>query len=270
MARAHKQQTRQNKKAADHPWIVISGASSGIGLACAEELAAAGYGLILCARRRERLQALAAKLEDLYAIPVVVVAADVRDQQQLTRAFQPHLALLQNVVALINNAGLSRGLSPLQQGEIDDWQEMIDTNIKGVLYLTRMILPYMVTNKKGHVLFIGSIAGVQNYPGGAVYSATKAAVRTLSDSLRLDLNGTGVRVTNIEPGMLESEFSIVRFHGDEKRAKEVYKGMRPLQAKDVAETVAWCLSRPNHINIQELIIMPTDQASTTLVHRSHA
>ena len=196
------------------------------------------------------------------------LTADVRDRSQLTSALGVLPADWQAIDILINNAGLSRGLNKLQEGAIDDWDEMIDTNVKGLLYATRAVVPGMIARDYGHVVNIGSIAGHQVYPQGNVYCATKAAVRSISEGLKIDLLGTPVRVTSIDPGMVDTEFSTVRFHGDTTRAAKVYEGLQPLTAEDIAETILFCLTRPAHVNISEILLMPTAQATPTLVHRN--
>ncbi len=246
--------------------VLISGASSGIGAACAELLAPLGVRLILLARRTAKLQLVAdrcvaagADLDNLLSI-----AWDVRQPfglDQLPAAWR-------SIDVLINNAGLSRGLSKLPAGEVADWEEMIDTNIKGLLYLTRAITPGMIERGRGHVVNLGSIAGRQTYPAGNVYCATKAAVRAISEGLKIDLLGTPVRVTNIDPGMVETEFSAVRFHGDLEKADRVYQGLIPLTGMDVAETILFALTRPAHVNISDILLMPTAHATATLVDRN--
>lgn len=243
--------------------VLITGASSGIGAACAKAFAHAGAKLILTARRQDRLEALAAELPT----PPHLLQFDVSHRDQVEAALTTLPADWASVDVLINNAGLSRGLDKLHQGSILDWEEMIDTNIKGLLYVTRTVLPGMVERGRGHVINIGSIAGHQTYPNGNVYCATKAAVRSLSEGLKLDLLGTPVRVSSVDPGMVETEFSQVRFHGDTARAEQVYKGVTPLSADDIAEIILFCATRPAHVNINELVVMPVDQASATLVNR---
>ncbi len=243
--------------------ILISGASSGIGAACAELLAPRGPRLILLARRADRLAEIQASCLSLGAAAVLAVTLDVRQPFRLDRLPEEW----RSIDILVNNAGLSRGLHKLYEGEVDDWEEMIDTNIKGLLYLTRAIVPGMVERGRGHVVNIGSIAGHQTYPAGNVYCGTKAAVRAISEGLKIDLLGTLVRVTSIDPGMVDTEFSAVRFHGDKEKAARVYDGVVPLRAIDVAETILFALSRPAHVNISEILLVPTDQATPTLVHR---
>jgi 3-hydroxy acid dehydrogenase / malonic semialdehyde reductase len=245
--------------------VLISGASSGIGEACALLLAPLGVRLILLARRLERLEIVAANCNSAGANPenLLVIASDVRQPFDLTRLPEDW----RSIDILINNAGLSRGMTKLQEGLLTDWEEMIDTNVKGLLYMTRAIVPGMVERQRGHVVNIGSIAGHQTYPAGNVYCGTKAAVRAISEGLKIDLLGTPIRVTNIDPGMVDTEFSTVRFHGDEERAAKVYQGVTPLTGMDIAETILFALTRPAHVNISEILLVPTDQATPTLVHR---
>ena len=247
--------------------VLITGASAGIGAACATAFAAEGARLILVARRRDKLQALATQLEDAHDVAIHVVELDVRRREAVNSAIESIPAELGKIDILINNAGLSRGLERLHEGAPDDWEEMIDTNIKGLLWVDRAVTPGMVRRGAGHVIHIGSIAGRQTYPRGNVYCATKHAVRALTDGLRLDLSGTGVRVTSIDPGLVDTEFSAVRFRGDLKRAGSVYDGMTPLTADDVAQAVLFAATRPAHVTVGEVLLLPTDQASANLVHR---
>jgi 3-hydroxy acid dehydrogenase/malonic semialdehyde reductase len=247
--------------------VLITGASAGIGAACATAFAAEGARLILAARRRDKLQALATQLEDAHDATIHVVELDVRRREAVNSAIESIPAKLGEIDVLINNAGLSRGLERLHEGAPDDWEEMIDTNIKGLLWVDRAVTPGMVRRGAGHVIHIGSIAGRQTYPRGNVYCATKHAVRALTDGLRLDLSGTGVRVTSIDPGLVDTEFSAVRFRGDLKRAGSVYDGMTPLTADDVAQAVLFAATRPAHVTVGEVLLLPTDQASANLVHR---
>jgi len=243
---------------------LVTGATSGIGLACARELARLGLNLVLIARREDRLKSVAEKIIGEFGVHVNTYVLDIRNRMDIEK-WAAH-ADLAHVDVLINNAGLARGTDKMPSARLDDWEEMIDTNIKGLLYITRSVVPHMVTSQKGHVVNLGSVAGRWVYPGGGVYCATKFAVRALSEGLRQDLSGTPIRVTNIEPGMVETEFSQVRMR-DVDRAKAVYQGMTPLRDVDIAEAVAWSLSRPAHVNIQELVIFPTDQASVSMVNR---
>ncbi len=247
--------------------VFITGASSGIGRSCARAFAAKGARLILAARRRDRLRALAAELMRTYASKVHNLALDVRSQEAVGRAVDGLPSEWEAVEVLVNNAGLSRGLDKLHEGKISDWEEMIDTNIKGLLYVSRAVIPGMVKRGRGHIINIGSVAGHEVYPNGNVYCATKFAVKALSKGLRLDLFGTGLRVTSVDPGLVETEFSLVRFRGDKERAEKVYQGLTPLSPDDIADAMVYCATRPPHVNISEMIVMPTDQASTTMVHR---
>ena len=248
--------------------VLITGASAGIGDACARAFAAAGARLVLTARRRERLQALADELRGAHGTECHLLALDVRDAVAVDAALGALPAEWAPIDVLVNNAGLGRGLEPLFTGEPADWDEMVDTNVKGLLYVTRAVTPGMVERRRGHVINLGSVAGHEVYPGGAVYCATKHAVDAITRGLRMDLLGTGVRVSTIDPGMVVTEFSVVRFRGDRERADRIYRGMTPLTAADIAETVLWVATRPPHVNIDEIIIKPTDQASATLVHRT--
>ena len=247
--------------------VFITGASSGIGAACARAFAEERSRLLLAARRKDRLDELAGELASLGATEVRTIGLDVRDETAVFSAVESLPADGSEIEILVNNAGLSRGLSGLQDGETSDWHEMIDTNVKGLLYIDRAVTPGMVERGHGTVIHIGSIAGRQVYPGGNVYCATKHAVRALTDALRIDLNGTGVRVTSVDPGMVETEFSEVRFHGDRDRAAAVYRGMRPLDAADVAEVVRFAATRPPHVCLADALILPTDQASAMQIHR---
>jgi 3-hydroxy acid dehydrogenase / malonic semialdehyde reductase len=248
--------------------VLITGASSGIGEACAYAFASSGARLILTARRSPRLETLKIQIQHQFNADVVVLAFDVRDRATVTTALDSLPSQWQAIDILVNNAGLSRGLDKLYEGDIQDWEEMIDTNIKGLLYMTRAIAPGMVARGQGHIINLGSIAGHETYPKGNVYCATKAAVRAISEGLKQDLLGTPVRVSSVDPGLVETEFSQVRFHGDKDRAKMVYAGMNPLTAQDVAEVILFCATRPAHVNISELLVLPTAQSGATLVDRS--
>lgn len=248
--------------------ILITGASSGIGQACAELLAAEGANLILCARRIERVAELANQLKQNSRIGAVALQLDVREQQSCSAKLKGLPDSFRNIDILINNAGLAAGKAKAQEADLPDWEEMIDTNIKGMLYFTRMILPGMIERNSGHIVNIGSIAGVEPYGGGSVYCATKSAVKSFSAALRIDLLGTAIRVSNIQPGFVETEFSLVRFKGDQQQASQVYQGMKPLTASDIAETILFCITRPAHVDLAEILIMPTDQASATQISRS--
>jgi 3-hydroxy acid dehydrogenase/malonic semialdehyde reductase len=247
--------------------VFVTGASSGIGESTAQAFAAQGAKILMCARRAERLEKLAQTLELEYGVAAHSFRLDVRDQRAVDKAVTGLPPEWRAIEILVNNAGLSRGLDKLPQGQIGDWEEMIDTNVKGLLYVSRAVIPGMIERAKGHIINIGSIAGHEVYPGGNVYCATKFAVRAMSQGLRLDLNGTPIRVSEVSPGMVETEFSLVRFHGDAERAGKVYQGLAPLLPDDVADAVVWCATRPLHVNVSELVVMPTAQASTMLVHR---
>jgi NADP-dependent 3-hydroxy acid dehydrogenase YdfG len=245
---------------------LITGATAGIGEATAGTLAAAGFDLIIAGRRAERLQALQERLEGEGA-NVLSLCLDVRDRQAVHRAIEGLPARWTNIEVLVNNAGLAVGTQPLQEGIIDDWERMIDTNIKGLLYVTREVAPLMIKNRAGHILNIASIAGKEVYPGGNVYCATKHAVDALSRGMRVDMVKHGIKVTNIAPGMVETEFSIVRYKGDEQAAANVYAGLQPLSARDVAEVILFAVTRPPHVCLNDIVIMPTAQASTRDVNR---
>lgn len=247
--------------------VLITGASSGIGAACAYEFAEAGARLILAARREDRLEALAADLRERYQAECILKMLDVRSQpdvEAFVNSLSPEFA---EIDILLNNAGLSRGLAPVQTGLLSDWEEMIDTNVKGLLYVSRCVLPGMIARGRGHIINIGSIAGRQVYPGGNVYCATKFAVYALSQGLLMDCVNTPVRVTTIDPGMVETEFSLVRYHGDATRAGNTYNGLTPLSPGDVAEAVIFAANRPDHVNVSEVVILPTDQASVYHANR---
>lgn len=247
--------------------IFITGASSGIGEATARACAAEGAHLILAARRVDRVAALADELAAAHGIETLACRLDVRDAAAVATTLANLPERWQPIEVLVNNAGLSRGLDKAHQADLRDWEEMIDTNVKGLLYVTRAVLPGMVARGRGHVINIGSIAGREPYPGGNVYCASKAAVAMFNKTLRLDLLGTGIRVTGIEPGMAETEFSQVRFHGDTERANKVYQGLQPLTPADIAEIIVWAAQRPAHVNIENIVVFPTAQASATLAHR---
>ncbi len=247
--------------------VLITGASSGIGAACAQAFAQSGCRLILTARRVDRLAALAQTLRHQGAAHVHVTALDVRDAVAVEQLLPALPEPLRAVDIVVNNAGLGRGREKLHEGDPAEWDEMIDTNVKGLLRINRAVLPQMVARDHGHIIHIGSIASRVAYVGGTVYCATKAAVRMINECLKHDLLGTRVRVSTIDPGMVETEFSVVRFRGDAQRAKAVYEGMTPMRAADVAESVLFCASRPAHVNISEVVMLATDQASPTAVNR---
>ncbi len=239
------------------PIALITGATSGFGAACARHFAAAGWNVIICGRRQELLQTLAAELSPL--VEVQALPLDVRDVDAVNAsiaALPPQFAAID---LLVNNAGLALGLEPAQHCPLQDWEQMIDTNIKGLIYCTRAVLPGMLERGRGHIVNIGSVAGNYPYPGGNVYGSTKAFVKQFSLNLIADLLGTPVRVTNVEPGMAETEFSLVRFKGDQTQAQRVYAGAQPLQAEDIAEVVYWAATRPAHVNINRVEVMPVSQ-----------
>jgi len=250
--------------------ILITGASAGFGEACARQCAGQGARLVLWARRLDRLQTLARGLESQHGVAVRTDAVDVRDRDAVARAVDSLVAegLVPDV--LVNNAGLAAGLDLLHEGDPDDWDRMIDTNVKGLLNVSRRVLPLMVERNSGHVVNIGSVAGHMVYPKGNVYNATKFAVRALSEGMSLDLVGTKVRVSSVDPGAAETEFSLVRFHGDAARAKAVYDGFEPLGAADVADAVLYVINTPPHVTIADLVIMPTVQRNPYVLHRGDA
>ncbi len=247
--------------------VFVTGASSGIGAATALAFAVEGARLLLAARRAEKLAAVAAEALKRGAEAVHTISLDVRDRKAVEQSISALPAEWTVIDILVNNAGLSRGLEKLYQGSIDDWEEMLDTNVKGLLYVTRAVVPGMVERGRGHVVNLGSTAGEMTYPGGAVYCATKAAERAINDGLRIDLLGTPIRVTTVDPGMVETEFSIVRFHGDTERASNFYKGIQPLTPEDVADAIVWAASRPAHVNIARVLLTPVQQANSLLNHR---
>ncbi len=246
--------------------VFITGASSGIGQATARAFAVQGARLLLCARRQDRLEAERANLTG--AADVHLLPLDVTDSTAVKQAIASMPAAWQAIDILINNAGLSRGLDKLHEGKLQDWEEMIDTNVKGLLYVTRAVVPGMVERGRGHIVNIGSTAGHMTYPNGAVYCATKAAEHSITEGLREDLLGTPLRVTTIDPGMVETEFSQVRFRGDESRAAKVYENITPLAPADVADAILYAVTRPAHVNISQILLTPIAQANSLLIHRS--
>ncbi len=247
--------------------VFITGASSGIGRATALAFAAQGARLLLCARRVDRLDTLRVEAEQAGASAIHSFALDVRDRASVESAIRSLPDGWQPIDILVNNAGLSRGLSRLQEDDPDNWEEMIDTNVKGLLYVTRAVVPGMVQRGRGHVINLGSTAGHQTYANGAVYCASKAAERVISEGLKIDLMGTPVRVTSIDPGMVETEFSQVRFGGDAERAAKVYQDITPLRAQDVADAIVWAATRPGHVNIHSILMTSIDQANSNVLHR---
>lgn len=242
--------------------VLITGATSGIGEATARVLAGEGYRLILCGRRKERLEALKNEL----SVPTLLLSFDVRDRDAVNEALGSIPADWQPDV-LVNNAGNAHGLAPLQEGDVEDWDAMIDINVKGLLYVTKAVLPGMIERNHGYIINIGSIAGKEAYPKGNVYCASKHAVDAINQGLRMDLNGTNVKVSAINPGLVETEFSMVRFKGDSERASQVYANMDALQAQDIAEIISFLLTRPSHVNLADILVLPQAQASSTMLHR---
>jgi 3-hydroxy acid dehydrogenase / malonic semialdehyde reductase len=244
--------------------VLITGATAGIGKACARLFAQQNYNLILVARRTERLENISEQLVAEFSIQTHLITLDVRDKQAVEK-LESLPEDWKNIDVLINNAGLSQGLDPIDKGSITDWDIMIDTNIKGLLYITKVVSSWMVKRKTGHIINIGSIAGKETYANGNVYCATKHAVDSLTKAMRIDLLPYKIRVTGIHPGAVETEFSEVRFKGDTERAKKVYAGFEPLHAQDIAEAIWFSVSRPAHVNINDMIVMPTAQANTTYI-----
>jgi serine 3-dehydrogenase len=248
--------------------VFITGASSGIGRACAEEFAKAGSNLILCARRIERLIELKKSLVKKYKIKILVAQLDVGKLHDVKKIISSLPAQWKQIDILLNNAGLARGLNKVHEADITHWEEMIDTNIKGLLYVTRTILPLMIERKHGHVINIGSTAGHEIYPMGNVYCATKFAVKAITQSIRVDVLDKNIKVTSVDPGMVMTEFAKVRFSGDENRANKVYEGITPLSPQDVAEAVVFSATRPDNVNINEIILTPICQASSAQIFRN--
>lgn len=247
--------------------VFITGATSGIGEACARKFAQGGYNLIITARRAEKLAEIKAQLEAEGA-KVKTLTFDVRDAQAAQAAVESLDEEWQKIDVLINNAGLALGLDPLQGGDLDDWNTMIDTNIKGLLYVSRALVPGMVERNRGEIINIGSVAGDAAYANGNVYCGTKAAVKMITDGLRIDTAHTRIRVTNIKPGLVETHFSNVRFHGDDERANNVYKGIKPLTGEDIADVAYYAASAPAHVQIAEVLVLATHQASGSVVKRN--
>jgi len=247
--------------------VLITGSTSGIGEACAFKYASEGANLILNGRNREKLENLKNSIMEKYPVEIWTLLFDVRDREAVTKEISNLPEKWQAIDVLINNAGLVLGIDKEFEGDLDDWDIVMDTNIKGLLTITRLIVPLMLKHNRGHIVNIGSIAGEAAYAGGSVYCASKAAVRMLTDGLRIDLVDTPLRVTNIKPGLVETNFSITRYHGDKSKADAVYKGIKPLIAEDIAETVYYTTSVPEHIQIAEVLIMPTNQATGTVIYR---
>lgn len=246
--------------------VLITGATSGIGEACARKFAQGGYDIIITGRRAQLLANLKKELE-AEGVRVLALAFDVRNRNAATAAINSLPLEWQQIDVLINNAGLALGLEPEYEGSFEDWETMIDTNIKGLLTMTRLVVPRMVKRDSGHVINIGSVAGDAAYAGGNVYCGTKAAVKTITDGLRIDLAHTSVRVTNVKPGLVETHFSNVRFHGNESRAEKVYEGVKPLTGADIAEVVFYAASAPAHVQIAEVLVLATHQANGSVLHR---
>ena len=249
---------------------LITGVTSGIGKSSAEIFAKNGYDLIITGRRKDRLESLAKELQKKNKTKVLSLNFDVRSNKEVEKNLSQLKKEWKKIDVLLNNAGLASGLGPIQEGDIEDWEKMIDTNVKGLLYVTRQIAPMMIKNGKGHIINVASLAGKQAYPKGNVYCATKFAVDALSQSMRIDMLEHGIRVTNIAPGLVETEFSLVRFHGNAERAKQTYSNFQPLTADDIAEIIYWTASRPAHVNINDVVITPTAQANAYLVNRKNS
>ncbi len=246
---------------------LITGATSGIGRACAERFASEGHDLIITGRRKERLDKLVSELKKKYGVQVLPLHFDVREKEEVAGAIASLPGDWKKIEILVNNAGLAVGLNTIQEGVIDDWERMIDTNIKGLLYITRAVSPLMIKEGRGHIINIGSIAGKEVYPNGNVYCATKHAVDALTKGMRIDMVTHGIRVSQIAPGAVETEFSEVRFKGDTEKAQHVYDGFEPLHAEDIAEVTYYVTTLPKHVTINDLVIMPTAQASATIMHK---
>ena len=247
--------------------VFITGATSGFGKAIAYMFAKHGYDLILNGRREDRLKTIEKDLTDLYNVKVISLAFDVRDSEKVAKEINglPHDSKIIDI--LVNNAGLAAGLSTIQEGDINDWNTMIDTNIKGLLYVSRIIMPFMIVNKNGHIINIGSIAGKEAYLRGNIYCATKFAVDALTKSMRIDLLEHGIKVTSIDPGAADTEFSLVRFNGDAERAKKPYEGYEPLHADDIADIVFFAASRPPHVVLNDIVVTPLAQANTSYMYK---
>lgn len=246
---------------------LVTGATSGIGKATALMLARIGYDLIVTGRRQERLAELADVIGQQHGVKVFIMNFDIRDHQQTDQAFEALPLAWQAIDLLVNNAGLAAGASGIEDGQWAHWEQMIDTNVKGLLYLTKKVIPYMVNRKSGHIVNLSSVAASQVYAGGNVYCATKHAVDAITKGMRVDLLKYGIRVSSVSPGMVETEFSIVRYDGDEQKAAKVYEGVTPLSADDVASTIEFIVTRPPHVNINDVLIMPSQQAMAYYVDR---
>lgn len=248
--------------------VLITGATSGIGRACAHQFAREKYRLIITGRREDRLQDLKNELEKTNSAEVLTLCFDVRNQSEVEVALKHLPQAWQNVDILINNAGLAAGKDPIQSGKRDNWERMIDTNIKGVLYVSEQIIPQMIARNSGHIVNVGSTAGKETYPGGNVYCATKHAVEAITEGMRQDLLQHNIRVSRVCPGMVDTEFSLVRFDGDKQKADATYQGMQPLRPEDVADAIYYMVTRPPHVCVNDLVLLPTAQANSYLVHRA--
>lgn len=248
--------------------VFITGATSGIGEACSKIFAASGYSLILTGRNQEKLNAIEKEIAH-NGNQIITLTFDIRDREETSKAISSLPDEWKNINVLINNAGLALGLDKLHEGSFDDWDIMIDTNIKGLLNITRLIVPYMVERNKGHIINIGSVAGDAAYANGNVYCATKAAVKFLTDGLRIDLAHTPIKVTNVKPGLVNTNFSLTRFHGDKQQANDVYKGIKPLSGEDIADTILYIANAPAHVQIGEILILPTHQANGYTIYRDN-
>jgi len=248
--------------------ILISGATAGIGEACAYEFAKKGHQLIITGRRADRLQVLKEELEKKFSIQVFTLNFDIRNQKEVIDAIASIPEKFRSIDILVNNAGLAAGVNPIDKGDIEDWEQMIDTNVKGLLFLSKEVIPILKEKKAGHIINIGSIAGKMTYPNGNVYCATKSAVQALSEGMRIDLLPYGIKVSQIAPGAVETEFSLVRLKGDKEAAKKVYDGYQPLLAEDIANVVSYIADLPPHVNINDILVMPTAQANAYMYHKS--
>jgi NADP-dependent 3-hydroxy acid dehydrogenase YdfG len=247
--------------------VFVTGASSGIGKASAEMFASLGANVLMCARRIERIEKLAIDLHKKYKIKTFAFELDVRNFDEVQDSINGLPKEWKKIDVLLNNAGLSRGLNKIQEGVLQDWEEMLDTNVKGLLYISKTVIPFMLKNKHGHIINIGSIAGRELYPGGNVYCASKFAVDAITKGMRIDLIDTGIKVSTVDPGLVNTEFGVVRYHGDKKRADSAYAGMKPLTGKDIAEVVQFVATREDYLNVAEVLVLPKAQASANLTFR---
>ena len=247
--------------------VLITGATSGIGLSCARIFTKNNFNIIITGRRKERLGKISQEIAEEFGVEVKTLSFDIRQKDLVFDAVDKLKGQGINIDILINNAGLASGLNTLQDGDIDDWEKMIDTNIKGLLYMSRAVLPMMINNESGHIINIGSIAGKEVYPNGNVYCGTKHAVDAITKGMRIDAVKHGIKVSQLAPGAVETEFSVVRFHGDKQKADSVYKGFQPLTPDDIADAVFYVANTPKHVNINDMVIMPTAQASAVVIHK---